>query len=103
MTTATAARIIARARESWTNSPETDGGAEAFDRHIGIVGIQPYGELYQEVYALANEGHQVVVGGSEAHLSERKERAAHLWRTVLPELEAFAAQCRSTPRTGWSR
>jgi hypothetical protein len=66
MTNPTAALIIARARESWSNSPETSGGPDAFDLHIAIAGLQPYGELYQEVYAIANEGHEVVVVGGEA-------------------------------------
>ena len=102
MTTTRAAQIIARARESWTNSPETDGGTDAFDRHIATVGVQSFGELYQEVYALANEAHEVIAGGGEAQLAERKERTARLWEELLPELEAYAADCRSATYTGWS-
>ncbi|MGW5429964.1 hypothetical protein ACWET9_22540 [Streptomyces sp. NPDC004059] len=103
MTATTAAQIIARARESWTNNPETTGGTDAFDLHIATVGLQPFGELYQEVYALANEGHEVVVGGGEAQLAECKERAARLWAELLPELEAYAADCRAAQYTGWAR
>jgi hypothetical protein len=102
MTAISAAQIIARARESWTNNPETTGGSDAFDYHIGIVGLQPFGELYQEVYAVANEGHEVVVGGGEAQLEECKQRAARLWQELLPELEAYAADCRAAEYTGWS-
>ncbi|MFE9448301.1 hypothetical protein [Streptomyces sp. NPDC006739] len=101
--TATAAQIIARAREAWTNDPDTQGGADAFDHHISIVGVQAHGDLYQEVYAIANEGHDVVPGGGQAQLDARKERAARLWAEVLPELEAYAAGCRSASYTGWSR
>jgi hypothetical protein len=103
MTTTRAAQIIARARENWTNNPETDGGADAFDRHIATVGVEPFGELYQEVYTLANKGHEVIEGGGWAQLAERKERAARLWQELLPELEAYAADCRSASYTGWSR
>jgi hypothetical protein len=103
MTATTAAMIIARARENWSNNPEVDGGSDAFDFHIATVGVQPAGELYQEVYALANEGHDVIVGGGQAQLEERKERAARLWEELLPELEAYAADCRNARYTGWSR
>lgn len=102
MTNPTAALIIARARESWSNSPETSGGPDAFDLHIAIAGLQPYGELYQEVYAIANEGHELVVVGGEAQMEERKDRAARLWQEVLPELETYAADCRNAKYTGWS-
>lgn len=101
--TTTAASIIARARDSWVNNPETDGdSADAFDHHISIVGLQPYGELYQEVYALANEGHTMIVGGGQAQLDKRKERAVRLWQELLPELESYAADCRNASYTGWS-
>lgn len=101
--TTAAAQIIAHARENWSNNPETDGGPDAFDFHIATVGVQPFGELYNEAYALANEDHPVIVGGGEAQLEERKERAAHLFREALPELEAYAADCRNAQYTGWSR
>jgi hypothetical protein len=100
--TETAARIIAQAREAWTNNAETEGGADAFDHHISLVGVEPFGALYNEAYALANEGHEVVAGGGETQLAERKERAAQLWAQVLPELEEYAAGCRSASFTGWS-
>jgi hypothetical protein len=102
MTETAAARIIARARDAWTDNPETEGGADGFDHHISIVGVQPFGELYNETYTLANEGHEIVVGGGEAQLAERKGRAAQLWAQVLPELEEYAAGCRSASFTGWS-
>lgn len=95
--TATAAQIIARARQSWTNNPDTDGSTDAFDYHIAIVGIEPFGELYQEVYAVANEGHR------QAPVAECKERAARLWAELLPELESYAVECRNAKYTGWSR
>ena len=98
-----AAQIIARAREAWSNSPEVNGGSDAFDFHIATVGVQAFGELYNEAYVLANEGHEVVVGGSNAQLEERKERAARLFQQVLPELESYAADCRAAQYTGWSR
>lgn len=101
--TITAALVIAQARETWINSPETDGAtADSFDHHISVVGLQPYGELYQEVYAVANEGHEVVVGGGQAQLDQRKERAARLWQQLLPELEAYVADCQAASYTGWS-
>lgn len=102
VTSTTAALIIARAREAWTNDPDTEGGADAFDHHISIVGVQARGDFYQEVYAIANEGYEVVAGGGEAQLEERKERAATLWAEVLPELEAYAAECRNAEYEGWS-
>ena len=92
MTDTTAAQIIARARESWTNNPDTDG---SLDTHIAAVGLRPYGELYQEVYAAANEGHTVTVGCGQAQLDQRKERAARLWQQLLPELEAYTDGCRN--------
>ncbi|WP_333745474.1 hypothetical protein [Streptomyces sp. IBSBF 2950] len=103
MTTDRAALVIARARESWTNNPEARGdSADAFDFHISTVGLQRAGELYQEVYALANEDHPVVAGGGEEQLQECKERADRLWGELRPELEAFAAGCRNARFTGWS-
>lgn len=103
MTDTAAAQIIARARETYINSPETDGtSADAFDHHISIVGLQPYGELYQEVYAAANEGHEVVAGADQAQLDQRKERASRLWQELLPELETYADGCRTASYTGWS-
>jgi len=102
-TATTAAQIIARARENWVNNPETDAdSADAFDFHIATVGVQPFGEMYQEAYALANEGHPVVPGGGDAQLEARKERAARLFQEVLPELEAYAAGCRSANYRGWT-
>lgn len=99
----TAPQIIAAAREAYIASPETDGTtADAFDHHISIVGLQPYGELYQQVYAAANEGHAMVVGGGQAQLDQRKERAARLWQQLLPELEAYVADCQGASYTGWS-
>jgi hypothetical protein len=103
MTTERAAQIIARARESWANNPETDGDADAFDLHIATVGVEPFGELYQEVYALANEGHEVNPSGGEAQMNARKECAARLWEELLPGLEMYATECRTASRTGWSR
>lgn len=97
------AKVIARARENWTNNPETEGGADAFDRHIALVGVQPFGELYQEVYTLANEDHEFVPGRGQAQLDERKARAAGLWEEMLPAMEAYAAECRSIRPVGWSR
>lgn len=100
---ALAAQIIARARDAWTNNPETEGDADAFDHHISTVGVQAHGELYNEAYALANEPHgHAAPGAGEAALAERKERARALFNDVLPELEAYAADCRAAQYTGWS-
>jgi hypothetical protein len=97
----TAAVIIARARESYRNG-EVGGSTDAFDYKIGIEGIARYGELYQETYALANENHPVKPGDGQDVLDACKERADALWAQVLPELEAYAANCRAARYTGWS-
>ncbi|MFF1422033.1 hypothetical protein [Streptomyces sp. NPDC058280] len=94
----TAATIIARAREASCST------SDAFDLQIGIEGIAPYGELYQEAYSLANEGYPgVVTGDGEEKLAERKARADRLWEKVLPELNLYAQRCRRSRYTGWSR
>lgn len=94
--------VIARAREAWTNNPETDGGADAFDHHISRVGLERYGELYNEVYVLANENHRIRPGDDEAALDAQKDRADALWEQLLPELQAYVEDCRSATYTGWS-
>lgn len=97
MNAALAATIIARAREEY-------GSPDAFDYKISIEGIAPFGELYQEAYALANERYpQVAPGDGEVVLAERKARAGALWEQVQPELAAYAADCRAARYTGWSR
>lgn len=99
----TAAQIIARARDQYAINPETEGGADAFDFMIATEGIAPYGELYQEAYAIANAAHPMRRGAGQHELDARKRRAADLWEQVLPELERYADRCRKAEYTGWSR
>ena len=91
----TAAQIIAAVRGRWANP-------DALDFRVAADGIAPYGDFYQEVYALANEGHDVGPGTTPAELEERKQRAAQLWEQVLPGLEQYADECRRAKYTGWS-
>ncbi len=92
-----AATIIARARAG-------HGSADMFDFKIATEGVEPFGELYNEAYLLANEGEPMVKeGDGEDVLAGRKTRAAELWERVLPELEAYATRCREARYTGWSR
>lgn len=99
-----AAKIISRAREAWSNSPEHDNAtSDGFDYHIAVDGLRPFGELYNETYVIANEGFpQIVEGSGLAELDRRKERAGQLWLQVLPELESYAADCKAAKFTGWS-
>ncbi|MFD1274875.1 hypothetical protein [Streptomyces kaempferi] len=98
-----AAQLIARARENWTNNPETEGDADAFDHHISTVGIEPHGWLYNEAHALANEPYgEFEPGAGEAELTARADRARALFEEALPELEVYAAECRAAQYTGWS-
>lgn len=88
----TAARIISGARDRYDHS-----NPSALDFRVATEGLERYGELYQETWAVANEG------------SERDDepvcraRADVLWEQVLPELEQYAHGCRSAKYTGWSR
>lgn len=100
----TAAEIIARAKESYSHRPGgTDSDGDAFDLKIATEGVLPYGELYQETYALANEGHEVKTGDGQEVLDKHKSRADLLWRQVLPKLNEYADDCRSARYSGWSR
>lgn len=103
----TAAQIIAGARERYATSPETEGGSDAFDFQVAAEGIARHGELYQETYLIANPVTDAPPVTSEAELearaSTRKARADALWQQVLPELEQYAANCRTARYTGWSR
>ncbi|MEW1926404.1 hypothetical protein [Streptomyces sp. NPDC088360] len=102
MNEATAEQIIAAARESWRNSPEAEGGADAFDHYISVHGIEQRGPLFQETYVLANAEHPIRPGADEAALTACTERAEQLWRQVLPALEEYAEQCRTARYSGWS-
>lgn len=100
-----AATVIARARQNHTQtSPEEGGGsADDFDYYISSHGIEPYGPLYQETYALANEFHPIVPGEGTDQLDKCRDRAAKLWEKILPELKIYEADCRQAKFTGWSR
>ncbi|MGW0786138.1 hypothetical protein [Streptomyces sp. NPDC002913] len=88
---ATAAeKVISRAREN-------HGSAESFDRHVGAVGIEPYGELHNAARQIANEHLPPVnTETSETELTDRTTRARQLWEKILPDLEEYAARCRTT-------
>lgn len=91
-----AATAIARARA-------TKDSSAAFDYQVSIQGIMPRGELYNEIYGIANEPlGPVRPGDGDGDLAERKRRADELWEQVLPELETYARKCRSRSYKGWS-
>lgn len=91
-----AATAIARARA-------TKNSSAAFDHQVSIEGIMARGELYNEIYGIANEAlGPVQPGDGRTALVERKRRADELWEQVLPELENYARKCRCRRYTGWS-
>lgn len=118
-----AATIIARARDYYQTTPPENGGgpsADAFDFMIATQGVVRGGELWQETYSLANEAWQTPhytraeaveayetfesrAEEVEAKLAACEARADELWQRVLPELEAYAADCRAARYTGWSK
>ncbi|MET9671242.1 hypothetical protein ABZY19_39010 [Streptomyces sp. NPDC006475] len=95
-------RIVAEARKNWTNNPEVDGGADAFDQYISVNGIEAFGPLYEETYRLANVDHPIAAGAGEAAPEANRQRAQQLWQEVLPALERYADTCRTARYTGWS-
>lgn len=118
-----AATIIARARDYYQTTPWENGGgpsADAFDAMIATQGVVRGGELWQETYSLANEAYrthyktraeaeeayqtfEARADAVEAEAAAWEARADELWQRVLPELEAYAAECRAARYTGWSK
>lgn len=88
---ATAAEaVISRARENYNGDPEN------FDLHIGQVGVQPHGELYNATRQVANDHlPTITTGAGETELTARDTRARQLWEKILPALQAYADRCRT--------
>ncbi|GAA4890801.1 hypothetical protein ACFPM3_20110 [Streptomyces coeruleoprunus] len=100
---ATAAMVIARARESFGRD-EDGGPPDAFDFYVAAHGIERYGKLYNETYVLANEPYGPAMAGcSDDDLQQRKARADALWGQLEGEMEQYANNCRQARYAGWSR
>lgn len=97
----TAAAVITEARRAATTgenlASEHALTTAQFDHDIAVNGVGGlYGPLGQAAYTIVRQG---MPGAT----TDEVEAAWHTtWTALAPELDAYAARCRSRQYTGWS-